>query len=369
MQIKRREIINKRADTLLKFVIDLLIGAICVVILFFLFSSIMNIFFHSEEKEKAQETLNRLAQSLIITEEDSSTNFLFTVPKSWWFVSISKSITPNEPKIVSYDKKCITSDCICICRKGLVGLDCNKNAVCLIVSRPFTDIDNQLVSFEIKILSMKITKKKEAYVMEHLKEVSSQLAIPITITTHMFESLSEQDKQNFNDGYNNMVSKGYDKIIESVVTQYYPNLEADIVKAVMIKENVPMNHLITTGSSTGLMQIKPDTAKIVFSDATEDKLKEPEYNIHAGAGYLAYMLNKYFAGSIDDEKNLELLFLGYHDGEGVINKCNQYPSPSSNCDRDTWRISDAAKEESINYAPVVIAYYQQLKLMNPPIQT
>ena len=354
---------DKRGLTLLKFIQDLVIGIICLIILFSLLSAIMNIFFFSDEKQKAQATIDRLAQYLEITPEGGSTSFLFSVPKNWWFVSISNGVYADYIKLSGIDKKCAGKNCICICRDGfgfLNNIDCSggRNSVCEIVSRPFF-MDGKPFAFKITLASLTITKQTNAYLVGDFLEYPG---VTSDENSYTFEGLSPPDTTNFNDGLANMQAKGYEPIIES--TAKAVSIEPALAKAIAIKENVRMDPTeISSSGAVGIMQIKPDTAK-----KTKEELFIPEINIEAGILEMVRIKDNYLDGNLDSLSKIELLAIGYHDGPAVIDGyqgyvgCKNYEFPSSSkCERYTWYLSEAAKQESINYPRVVLAYYQKLK--------
>jgi len=370
---------SKRGMTLLQFIVNLVIGIVCLIIIFTLFSAILNIFFFANEKQKAEATISRLAQYLQTTDEGQSINFLFYVPKGWWFVSISdgkySAILNRALKPERIDAKCkvAKSNCICICRDGFGfwnGLDClsGRNAYCEVTSRPFIK-DGDLFAFKIQLEALTIIKKKEAYFVDKVTEYGNiKVNLDISVSKD-FNELSPTEQDNFNKGYNNLITKTYNgktyaEIIEEKSTEN-GFLTPNIAKAIAIKENVPMNPEAESKADSpaiGLMQIKVSTAQspLGFKEATAELLKNPEYNLDVGTYYLAYMQNKYFGRGIDTPLELELIALGYHDGDGVILSCKKYTSPSTDCDRYTLYLSEAAKKESINYAPVVLAYYSRI---------
>ena len=107
------------------------------------------------------------------------------------------------------------------------------------------------------------------------------------------------------------------------------NVDKNLIKAIIMVEsfgNPNATHLDTDGKmSSGLMQVRPDTAKR-FDKSLEklsdkeiiEKLKDPEYNIKVGAAYLQD-LNSRYRGDLDK------VIVAYNGGPGANLPSNDCP--------------------------------------------
>ena len=151
---------SKRGTTLLEFVIDLVIGILCALIIIYLVTLIYAIFFEGKDKGLALETLSsveKTAQSLNI---DESRVMLLKVPE-WYLVSFEKGV--GLKKEILPPPSCADANCLCLCKPikmlGVIdtSADCRKNAECKIFVRPFKEGGKDLyfkLPQEIKVTSI-----------------------------------------------------------------------------------------------------------------------------------------------------------------------------------------------------------------------
>jgi hypothetical protein len=106
-------------------------------------------------------------------------------------------------------------------------------------------------------------------------------------------------------------SRPYEKTIVKVAARH--GVDPDLLRAV-IKCESNFNHLaISRAGAQGLMQLMPDTARLVDVDNPFDAGE----NIEGGAKYLKYLL-----GSFDD---IRLVLAAYNAGEGAVRRAGGIP--------------------------------------------
>ncbi len=128
----------------------------------------------------------------------------------------------------------------------------------------------------------------------------------------------------------------YEEIIRYYAKKY--NVDPLLVKAVIIAESNFNPHAVSRRGAVGLMQIMPETAKML----NLKNLFDPEENIKGGTLYLK-ILKEHF------NDNLDLVLAAYNAGpKRVIESKMNFP----------------AIEETINYVKRVKDIYFRLKLLN-----
>lgn len=125
----------------------------------------------------------------------------------------------------------------------------------------------------------------------------------------------------------------YDSLIKQHSEAY--GLDPRLVKAVMIVESNGNPQAVSHKGAQGLMQIMPDTARLLELQHPFD----PEENIQAGARYLK-SLYEFFKG------DLELVLAAYNAGPQKVIENNMSVPPIN---------------ETINYVKRVKLYYGKLK--------
>lgn len=149
---------NKRGLSLsLNFVIELIIAVICVLILYMLAFALWSIVFPNQnELNQAKGQLNTLYQEISNIPFESKIDFVLVAPGGWHLVSFGK-----EPSPIKVQELCKNENCLCICRKGLITIDCAKKAVCRVIDKPFLE-NGEYVNIEI-MSKIEITNKGESY--------------------------------------------------------------------------------------------------------------------------------------------------------------------------------------------------------------
>lgn len=131
--------LRKDKRGLLKFVIGIIIGILCVIPLFYLGSALISIFFSSpQEVLQAQGTLDSLYSELnsLYIDESTGQPLLIYAPAGWWLIGFdkeTKAYVGRFNKEVKPSKECLGKICVCICKNSA---DCTKNSACKEFSKP-----------------------------------------------------------------------------------------------------------------------------------------------------------------------------------------------------------------------------------------
>jgi|GEM_PF-6040124 hypothetical protein len=158
----------KDKEGLLRFVINLIIGTICFVILFYLLSSLLSVIFpfYSQQRMQAQGTIDDIYEKTSLLATEANKEILLYAPQGWHLMGFSKE-KRGENKI-ALPPACNEQNCLCICQWGLTTKDCMKNAACKAFEKPFfkegKDIDMRIAKTVIKV-----TGKSEFFDVEEIK--------------------------------------------------------------------------------------------------------------------------------------------------------------------------------------------------------
>jgi soluble lytic murein transglycosylase-like protein len=90
-------------------------------------------------------------------------------------------------------------------------------------------------------------------------------------------------------------------------------LNPDLVRAVVLVESGFQVAARSHAGALGLMQLMPATARRFGVRDTAELLRDPEVNLRAGTGYLAYLLRMF-------DGDVRLALAGYNAGEGAVIK-------------------------------------------------
>ena len=121
--------------------------------------------------------------------------------------------------------------------------------------------------------------------------------------------------------------------------------------------------------AVGIMQIKPSTAadKPLFITGVE---ANPDRNIHAGVGYLRYLVKTYIKDPSIDEKNRTLMaFAAYNAGPGNLAKFRRIAKASGQ-DPNVWfdNVENGAAQvvgrETVQYVSNIYKYYIAYKMLS-----
>ena len=128
-------------------------------------------------------------------------------------------------------------------------------------------------------------------------------------------------------------SAQYDPIIESASAS--TSIEPELLRAVIVVESGFDAQAVSPKGARGLMQLMPATAKAYGARNASD----PKQNIHAGARYLRYLMDRY-------ENNLELVLAAYNAGEDAVERHQRQVPPYG---------------ETLRYVPKVLRIYRELR--------
>lgn len=160
---------NKRG--LVKFIIGLIIGIICVIPLLYLGSTLMSLFFSNQQEIlQAKGTLEEIYNSitLLAIGESISTPLLVYSPAGWWLLGFDKESKTHVgllDKEVKPKKECEKKICLCICQNSA---DCEKKSACREMDKQFT-ISNENLEVKINIIKLNITNREKFYEVEIVK--------------------------------------------------------------------------------------------------------------------------------------------------------------------------------------------------------
>jgi soluble lytic murein transglycosylase-like protein len=147
--------------------------------------------------------------------------------------------------------------------------------------------------------------------------------------------LSPRDLTESGEHYNaNLLARAaqYDSIIEGAAAG--AALEPNLLRAVIVVESGFNSRALSKRGAVGLMQVMPATAsRFGVSD-----VYDPRQNVHAGASYLAFLMQKF-------GHNMQLVLAAYNAGEDAVT-------------RSGGRIPPFA--ETMAYVPKVLRIYRAL---------
>jgi soluble lytic murein transglycosylase-like protein len=124
----------------------------------------------------------------------------------------------------------------------------------------------------------------------------------------------------------------YDSIIEQAARA--AAVEANLLRAVIVVESGFNSRAVSNRGAVGLMQLMPATASRFGAANSFD----PAENVHAGARYLKFLLNRF-------GQDLALSLAAYNAGEDAV-------------DRNGGRVPPFT--ETMNYVPRVLRIYRML---------
>jgi hypothetical protein len=121
MKIKKNKKAEENTTFFPTFVVKVIIGVLCLVILVFLFVAIYNMFFRNSALEKARTNLRDLVFQIEGLKDGQEVNYMVLGPNKWYVIFI-------RPEGY-YFSSCQGKDCVCICPNKNV-VDCTQNGVC-----------------------------------------------------------------------------------------------------------------------------------------------------------------------------------------------------------------------------------------------
>jgi soluble lytic murein transglycosylase-like protein len=128
-------------------------------------------------------------------------------------------------------------------------------------------------------------------------------------------------------------SAQYDPIIDSASAS--SSIEPELLRAVIVVESGFDAGAVSPKGARGLMQLMPATAKAYGARNASD----PKQNIHAGARYLRYLMDRY-------GNDLELVLAAYNAGENAVERYQRQIPPYG---------------ETLKYVPKVLRIYRELR--------
>jgi soluble lytic murein transglycosylase-like protein len=147
--------------------------------------------------------------------------------------------------------------------------------------------------------------------------------------------LSPQDRTESGDHYDStLLAKAtqYDSIIETAAVS--AQVEADLLRAVIVVESGFNSHAVSKRGAVGLMQLMPATATRYGVENPYD----PKQNVHGGARYLKFLINRF-------GQDVSLALAAYNAGEDAV-------------DRSGGQIPPYAETQA--YVPRVLRIYRML---------
>ncbi|MBI4964877.1 MAG: lytic transglycosylase domain-containing protein [Desulfomonile tiedjei] len=125
--------------------------------------------------------------------------------------------------------------------------------------------------------------------------------------------------------------KSLDEIVSEIASKF--QIEASLVKAIIVAESNCNPSAVSRKGAQGLMQLMPSTAKVL----KVDKPLDPRENIIGGVKYIKGLLASY--------GDLRLALAAYNAGPGTVQKYAGIPP----------------YRETIDYVKRVIAHYKKFK--------
>jgi soluble lytic murein transglycosylase-like protein len=125
----------------------------------------------------------------------------------------------------------------------------------------------------------------------------------------------------------------YDAIIEAASAS--TSVEPELLRAVIVVESGFDAGAVSPKGARGLMQLMPGTARAYGATDASD----PTQNIHAGARYLRYLMDRY-------ANDLELVLAAYNAGETAVDRHRRKVPPY---------------RETLAYVPKVLRIYRELR--------
>ena len=147
--------------------------------------------------------------------------------------------------------------------------------------------------------------------------------------------LSPQDRTESGDHYDSMLlakATQYDSIIETAAVS--AQVEADLLRAVIVVESGFNSRAVSKRGAVGLMQLMPATATRYGVANPYD----PNQNVHGGARYLKFLINRF-------GQDVKLALAAYNAGEDAV-------------DRSGGQIPPFAETQA--YVPRVLKIYRML---------
>ncbi|MCD8036067.1 MAG: lytic transglycosylase domain-containing protein, partial [Clostridiales bacterium] len=151
----------------------------------------------------------------------------------------------------------------------------------------------------------------------------------------------------------------YSEYVDKYSQEY--ELDKKVIYAVIKAESGFDASTCSHTGARGLMQVMPETGEwaagvMGLNNYDDDKLYEPDYNIHIGCWYLRYLLDMY-----DD--NLSTALAAYNAGNGNVSgwlENSEYSSDGITLDYIPYQETETYVENTLKYIEKYEKYYKEL---------
>ncbi len=148
------------------------IGEIVLVIiglflLFYLLFVLIDAAFVKQSKLQATGTLGDVYDKINALENDASDTYYLQSPLGWKLASFR-----GDKEYGGIHKDCIKKNCLCLCKGiGFFGFDCQKEALCDVISKPALSENGGDVGIKISTMrKIEIKNLKDNYEIKEAKE-------------------------------------------------------------------------------------------------------------------------------------------------------------------------------------------------------
>jgi membrane-bound lytic murein transglycosylase MltF len=153
------------------------------------------------------------------------------------------------------------------------------------------------------------------------------------------------------------------EIFQRYASQY--RFETLLLVAQGYQESSLDQRTVSRAGAVGLMQILPETGR----ELGVGNIHEPDPNVHAGAKYMAQLMDDYFNDAVLDDQNRNLFaFAAYNAGPGKIQSLRR-EAQAENLDPNLWfnnveRVAASrVGQEPVRYVRNIYKYYVAYKLI------
>ncbi|UZE93797.1 MAG: lytic transglycosylase domain-containing protein [Candidatus Pacearchaeota archaeon] len=244
---------NKRGLLLLKQIIEIIVAIAVILILLYASTILFRTYFGKQDEMQAQGTLDSLIQELNSLEEAEVARYTLLAPKGWYVVAFDEqhNINENFQKPTTLFQKNV----LCVCKKKC------ESKLCRVIELPLKQ-EEKPANIKIEIVDIWL-----AHQIDHYEVSKIELAV-------VGVKLSEEEKVDVNFAYNKMKTKEWDSELASIVEKYYSQYQLSnyiankeefekIIRAIIIQESLSVEDAIGCDGEVGLMQIMPQTAKLL----------------------------------------------------------------------------------------------------------
>lgn len=167
--------------------------------------------------------------------------------------------------------------------------------------------DSEILKMNFENLNLPVEDKAfEGYIISKVYENGSFYHQAIKNSKNYARYFSEY--ANF---IENLYPRYYKNIVEAAALKY--GVEAELIYAVILKESMFSDDIVSKAGAYGLMQMILPTAKDMNKDITPEQLMIPAINIDLGTRYLSILLKRY-------NGNIPKVAAAYNGGMGNVDK-------------------------------------------------